>query len=110
MPDEQSTNRQLATEIVIAYVRRNQIGSDQLGTLISTVHEALGRLSASSGEPVVELTPAVPVRRSVHRDFVVCMECGWKGNMVRLHLAAGSCLALHLNLARWALPWGPPMT
>ena len=58
MPDETpsaSINRELAAKITAAYVRRNQIGSDQLGTLISTVHQALASLGKpppeTSGEP-----------------------------------------------------------
>ena len=78
MPDETpsaSINRELTTEIVAAYVRRNQVSSDQLGTLISTVHQALAGLNKQPPE-TGERTPAVPIRRSVHRDYVVCLECG----------------------------------
>jgi predicted transcriptional regulator len=112
MPDETpsaSINRELTTEIVAAYVRRNQVSSDQLGTLISTVHQAL----ASLGKPVAEFnaqrTPAVPIRRSVHRDYVVCLECGWRGLMVRRHLATGHGLTVDEYRARWNLPREHPM-
>ena len=112
MPDETpsaSINRELTTEIVAAYVRRNQVSSDQLGTLISTVHQALAGL----GKPVAEIdaqrTPAVPVRRSVHRDYVVCLECGWRGLMVRRHLATGHGLTVEQYRARWNLPREHPM-
>src|SRR5882757_11504676 len=90
MPDEAPSptlDRKLTTNIVAAYVRRNQIGADQLPILISTVHQAL----ATVGKPVAqfarERTPAVPIRRSIHRDYVVCLECGWRGKMLRWHLA-----------------------
>jgi len=112
MPDETpsaSINRELTTEIVAAYVRRNQVSSDQLGTLISTVHQAL----ASLGKPVAEFnaqrTPAVPIRRSVHRDYVVCLECGWRGLMVRRHLATSHGLTVEQYRARWNLPREHPM-
>jgi predicted transcriptional regulator len=99
MPDETSSlsvHRELATKIA-AYVRRNQVASDQLGTLISTVHQAFSGL----GKPVAEVsggrTPAVTIRRSVHRDYVVCLECGWRGQMLRRHLATGHGLTVAVS-------------
>ena len=112
MPDETpsaSINRELTTEIVAAYVRRNQVASDQLGTLISTVHQALAGLAKQPPETGGERTPAVPIRRSVHRDYVVCLECGWRGLMVRRHLATGHGLTVDEYRARWNLPREHPM-
>src|SRR5207253_3125469 len=63
-PPSPTLDTELTTNIVAAYVRRNQIGADQLPILISTVHQALATL----GKPVAELdrerTPAVPIPRS----------------------------------------------
>jgi len=113
MPDEPPSptlDRKLTTNIVAAYVRRNQIVADQLPVLISTVHQAL----ATVGKPVAqfdrERTPAVPIRRSIHRDYVVCLECGWRGQMVRRHLATGHGLSVDQYRARWNLPREHPMT
>ncbi len=107
MPDEPppaSANQELTAEIVAAYVRRNQIGTKQLGTLISTVHQALADLGKPASEAVVERTPAVSIRRSVHRDYVVCLECGWQGKMVRRHLGTAHGLTVEQYRARWNLP------
>ena len=63
MPDEQPSatlDRELTTNIVAAYVRRNQIGSDQLATLILTVHQALVGL----GKPPTEAKSELPQCRS----------------------------------------------
>jgi predicted transcriptional regulator len=113
MPDEPPSatrDRELTTNIVAAYVRRTQIASDQLGTLISTVHQALAGL----GKPVADLneerTPAVPIRRSVHRDYVICLECGWRGQMLRRHLTTGHGLTVDQYRARWNLAREHPMT
>ena len=113
MPDEPPSptlDTELTTNIVAAYVRRNQIGADQLPILILTVHQAL----ATVGKPVAEVnsdrTPAVPIRRSVHRDYVVCLECGWRGQMLRRHLATGHGLSVDQYRARWNLPREHPMT
>ena len=113
MPDELASvtlDRELTTNIVAAYVRRNQIGSDQLGTLISTVHQALSRLGKPAAETEIERTPAVPIRRSVHPDYVVCLECGWRGQMLRRHLVTGHGLSVDQYRGRWKLPRDHPLT
>ena len=113
MPEEPpppSTNRELTATIVAAYVRQNQIASDQLATLISTVHRALVGLGKPATETEVERTPAVPIRRSVHRDYVVCLECGWRGQMLKRHVATGHGLSVEQYRARWNLPREHPMT
>jgi predicted transcriptional regulator len=113
MPEEPpppSTNRELTATIVAAYVRQNQIASDQLATLISTVHRALVGLGKPATEAEVERTPAVPIRRSVHRDYVVCLECGWRGQMLKRHVAIGHGLTVEQYRARWNLTREHPMT
>src|SRR5260370_36677937 len=82
MPDEAPSptlDTELTTNIVAAYVRRNQIGADQLPVLISTVHQALVGLGKPAAETEVERTPAVPIRQSVHRNYCVRLDCGWPG-------------------------------
>jgi len=111
MSDEQppdSTNRELATKFVVAYVRRNQVASDQLPTLISAVHEALRRLGKPLAEAAGERTPAVSIRRSVTRDFVICLTCGWKGSVLRRHLMVSHGLSPDQYRASWKLnPYHP---
>ena len=112
MPDEPpsaSINRELTTEIVAAYVRRNQVASDQLPVLISTVHQALTNLGKPIAEFNGERAPAVPIRRSVHRQYVVCLECGWRGQMLRRHVATGHGFSVDEYRARWSLPREHPM-
>jgi predicted transcriptional regulator len=113
MPDEPpspSLDRVLTSTIVAAYVRRNEIASDELATLISIVHQAL----TSRGKPIAALneerTPAVPIRRSVHRDYVVCLECGWRGQMLKRHLATGHGLSIDQYRVRWNLSREHPIT
>ena len=104
MPDEpQSLDREFTTNIVAAYVRRNQIGPDQLPVLISTVHQALIGVGKPATKTNQKRTPAVPIRRSVHRDYVVCLECGWRGQMVKRHLNTGHGLTVEQYRRRWNL-------
>jgi hypothetical protein len=65
-----------------------------------------GGASAGGGER----TPAVPIRRSVHRDYVVCLECGRRGQMLKQHLTTGHGLAVDQYRARWNLTRDHPMT
>src|SRR5260370_38496940 len=65
--------------IVSSYVRHHTLRPEQLSDLITTVYHALSHL----GQPMQTevLTPAVSVRRSVHHDYVVCLDCGYRGKM-----------------------------
>jgi hypothetical protein len=67
-------------EIVSSYVRHHQIAADQLAGLIVEVHRALAGLGRPppAQEPP---TPAVPIRRSVRQDYVVCLECGFRAQV-----------------------------
>ena len=109
-PPSASLDRELTSTIVAAYVRRNQLGSDQLATLISTVHQALSGLGKPPPETSGERIPAVPIRRSVHRDYVICLECGWRGQMLKRNLATGHGLSVDQYRARWNLPREHPLT
>jgi predicted transcriptional regulator len=75
----------LTTEIVVAYVARNTIAVPDLGDLIGAVAQALGALGGEQAEPV-KLEPAVPVRRSIHDDHLVCLVCGKQQKVLRRHL------------------------
>jgi predicted transcriptional regulator len=113
LPDEPPSptlDRGLTTNIVAAYVRHNQIGADQLSVLISTVHQALVGLGKPAAETEVERTPAVTIRQSVHRDYVVCLDCGWRGQMLKRHLATGHGLSVEQYRVRWTLPREHPIT
>ncbi len=109
-PPTTSVDPALAAKIVGAYVRRNQIAPDHLASLISTVHEALGRLGKPAAEPTGTRTPAVSIRRSVQHDHVVCLDCGWKGSMLRRHLTSAHGLTTDEYRARWNLPRDHAMT
>jgi len=85
MPRE-NKDRQRTAQIVTAYLRHHKLSGDQLVTLISDVHQTLGMLGQVS-EPEAERIPAVSIRRSVQQDAVTCIDCGWKGHMLRRHLA-----------------------
>src|SRR6516162_5679621 len=78
----EKVNPRLTTEIVRGYVRHHRLGPDQLPDLIASVHRTLGQLGQPP-EPEEVRTPAVSVRRSVHRDYVVCLDCGYRAKTLR---------------------------
>src|ERR1051326_2723576 len=102
MSDEQKYV-ELATRIVSEYLRCNPVVADQVPLLISTVHQALAGLGRPGEQALTLLRPAVPIRRSVERDFVVCLDCGWRGSMLRHHLKVRHNLDPTQYRIRWEL-------
>jgi predicted transcriptional regulator len=102
-------NPHLTTQIVVSYVRHHRLGPDQLAELITSVHRAIGQLGESP-EPTEVLIPAVSVRRSVHRDYVVCLDCGYRGKTLRRHISTRHGLSGDEYLRRWGLPSDHPLT
>jgi predicted transcriptional regulator len=100
---------QLVTKIIASYVSHHNVAPEQIPDLISSVHRTFDSLGKPA-EPQESLTPAVPVRRSVQRDSVVCLECGWKGKMLRRHLSTRHGLSGEQYLKRWNLPLDHPLT
>jgi len=112
MADEakyQGAYPQLVTKIIASYVSHHNASPEQIPELISSVHRTFDNLGKPAEPPGV-LTPAVPLRRSVQRDAVVCLECGWKGKMLRRHLSTRHGLTGEQYLKRWSLPSDHPLT
>jgi predicted transcriptional regulator len=90
MPEslEQTTLAELTAGIVSAYVSSNQITPSDLGTLVSAVAGELRKVGTSGDQPAEsKIEPAVPVRRSIGRDYLVCLVCGKKQKLLKRHLA-----------------------
>jgi predicted transcriptional regulator len=79
---------QLTTEIVVAYVAHNQVAAADLVTLIGAVADHLRELRRPHEPEPAKLEPAVPVRRSLTPDHLVCLVCGKQLRMLKRHLAA----------------------
>src|SRR5262249_26540872 len=82
-----SSNLRPVTKIIASYVGNHVLAPDQLSALITAVDQAVRQLGAPvQAEPARQ--PAVPVKRSVQRDHVVCLECGFRGQTLRRHLGS----------------------
>jgi predicted transcriptional regulator len=82
----------LAAEVVSAFVGHNSLPVSELPSLITSVHAALVKISGSpsvtaAAEPEV-LTPAVPVRKSITPDYLICLDDGRKFKSLKRHLAS----------------------
>jgi predicted transcriptional regulator len=101
---------ELAADIVSAYVSNNSIASGDLTNLIAEVYGALKR--TTTGEPVVEaepLKPAVPIKRSITPDYIVCLEDGKKFKSLKRHLRTHYNLSPEEYREKWGLPADYPM-
>jgi predicted transcriptional regulator len=105
----QGASPRLVAKIIASYVSHHNLAPDQIPELITAVHRSIAGL----GRPVeaaAALIPAVPLRRSVQRDAVICLDCGWKGKMLRRHLTTRHGLSGEDYLKRWGLPGDHPLT
>ena len=100
---------ELTSEIVAAHVSNNPVPLGELPGLIETVFGTLSTLSQPPEEPVVELKPAVPIKRSVQDDFIVCLEDGKKLKMLKRHLKTAYDMTPEDYRAKWSLPHDYPM-
>ena len=106
----QKVDRSLVAHIVQSYVVKNTVAVDQLASLITTVHQALSGLGTVPPLAAKALTPAVPIRRSVQQDHVVCLECGFRAQTLRRHLRLRHGLDGAAYRARWKLSPDHPVT
>ncbi|HEX4874354.1 MAG TPA: MucR family transcriptional regulator, partial [Sphingorhabdus sp.] len=99
----------LTADIVAAHVSNNSVAVSDLPSLISNVHGALAGLSSGGAAPEVALEPAVPVRSSVKRDYIVCLEDGKKLKMLKRHLMTHYGMTPDDYRAKWGLAADYPM-
>jgi len=99
----------LVAKIIASYVSHHNLAPEQIPELIASVHRTIVGLGQPIEAPSAP-TPAVPLRRSVQRDVVVCLDCGWKGKMLRRHLTTRHGLSGEDYLKRWGLPNDHPLT
>ena len=98
----------LTAQIVSAQVSKNNVAPDALPALIQDVYRTLstvGREPAQADKP----TPAVPVKKSIFPDHIICLEDGKKLKMLKRHLKTSFNLTPDQYRERWGLPADYPM-
>ena len=109
---ENAANLELAADIVSAYVSNNSLPALDLPAFIHSVHGALvglatGQVAADEAAPQKE--PAVPIKKSVTPDFMICLEDGKSVTMLKRHLRTAHNLSPEQYRDKWALPKNYPM-
>jgi predicted transcriptional regulator len=99
----------LTSDIVAAHVSNNPVPLAELPGLIEVVFGTLSTLSKPQEEPQVELKPAVPVKKSITDDHIICLEDGKKLKMLKRHLKTAYDMTPEDYRAKWSLPHDYPM-
>lgn len=98
----------LTSDIVSAYLGNNNLGADDVTTLIGNVHTAIaGAVGYRKKQETPD--PAVSIKRSVKRDRITCLECGKAFRTLKRHLGAEHALTPKQYRERWHLPQNYPM-
>ncbi|MGY2047088.1 MucR family transcriptional regulator [Methylobacterium sp. JK268] len=101
---------ELAADIVSAFVSKNSVPMTELPGLISSVHETLGRLGKDTTEEKPEpLVPAVPIKKSITPEYLICLEDGKKFKSLKRHLRSRYSMTPDDYRTRWNLPSDYPM-
>jgi predicted transcriptional regulator len=99
----------LTVDIICSYVTKNSVQRDQLSDLIDNVYNTLAGLSRNDPSKASALQPAVPIKKSVTRDFIICLEDGKKFKSLKRHLLSTYGMTPEDYRARWNLPSDYPM-
>ena len=101
----------LAADIVSAFVSNNSVPLADLPALIGNVHAALSKVATGPTEQPAgeQQQPAVPIKKSVQPDFIVCLEDGKKFKSLKRHLRTVYDLTPEQYRSKWGLPAGYPM-
>lgn len=111
MPENSTTKEllSLTTEIVAAHVSNNTVAANELPQLISQVYQSLAGVGKAPTPSVERPQPAVNVKKSVHPDYIVCLEDGKKLKMLKRHLKTAYNMTPEQYRERWALTPDYPM-
>jgi predicted transcriptional regulator len=111
MPDTANTKEllTLTTEIVAAHVSKNTVAATDLPQLISQIYQSLASVGRSPAQAAERPDPAVPIKKSIHPDYIVCLEDGKKLKMLKRHLKTAYNMTPEQYRERWSLAPDYPM-
>ncbi|HUZ64222.1 MAG TPA: MucR family transcriptional regulator [Acetobacteraceae bacterium] len=98
----------LTAQIVSAHVSNNSVTVDALPALIQEVYRTLAGVGQAPA-PVDKPQPAVPIKKSVFPDYIICLEDGKKLKMLKRHLKTSYNMSPEQYRERWGLPPDYPM-
>lgn len=106
---EKQDLRQLTAQIITAYVSSHDVAAEALPDLVQSVHGALAGAGAPVEAEPEKPVPAVPPRKSVFPDYIICLEDGKKLKLLRRHLKTAYNMTPQEYRERWGLPPEYPM-
>ena len=109
VPAAADETRRLATQIVSAHVGNNSVAVADLPGLIAQVYGAIEKLGRPVEPVITRPEPAVPIRKSVTPDYIICLEDGKKLKMLKRHLASAYNMTPDQYRERWGLASDYPM-
>lgn len=101
--------QRMTAKLVAAYVGNNNLAVTDLPDLISLIHDALRTVTDCAFQEPEKLIPAVPIKKSVMPDYIVCLEDGKRMKMLKRHLKTAYGMTPEEYRARWDLPSDYPM-
>lgn len=100
----------MTSDIVASFVANNKVAAEQLPDLIRTIHKTVANLAAGDDLRAAEKPkPAVPVNKSVHNEYIICLEDGKKLTMLKRYLRSTYGMTPDEYRKRWGLPTDYPM-
>lgn len=99
----------MTTRVVSAYVGNNPIPENQISDVIQSVYGSLEGLGGGTADTQTKQKPAVPVKRSIMPDHIICLEDGKKLKMLKRYLRTAYNLTPEEYRAKWGLPADYPM-
>jgi predicted transcriptional regulator len=99
----------LTAQIVSAHAANNALEAGALPTVIRTVYDTLVRIGEAPAAPVERAAPAVPIRKSVFPDYIICLEDGKRLKMLKRHLATSYNMTPDQYREKWGLDANYPM-
>lgn len=109
MDEQQLSRLELTASIISAYVAKNSVPMGNLADLVHSVHASLQKLAHGQEAPAAQLTPAVPVKKSVTPEYIVSLEDGRKFKSLKRHLSTHYGMTPEQYRAKWSLPADYPM-
>ncbi len=99
----------MVAEIVAAHLSNNTVTVTEIPRLINEVYAALNSLGQAQSRPAERQEPAIPLKKSVTADYIVCREDGKKLKMLKRHLRTAYGLTPEQYREKWGLPADYPM-
>jgi len=99
----------LTAQIVSAHAAHNDVGANALPSAIRAVYDTLANIGEAPPAPVEKAQPAVPIRKSVFPDYIICLEDGKRLKMLKRHLSTSYNMTPEQYRSKWGLDASYPM-